>query len=149
MKISWKVLVVLIVLVALVFIITRNKQKEFMETDMMNDTRFKFSVDWFLGVVGKWREILLPLKDKQLNVLEIGSFEGMSSAWLLDNILTNEKSKITCVDPFTGSDEHDEKTKAGLYERFHNNIVKNFPESKVTVMKQMSNDAFFELGQKK
>jgi predicted O-methyltransferase YrrM len=131
-----------------IFIKQDDKKTEFMETDMMSDTRFKFSVSWFLNTVQQWRDFLLPLKYKELNVLEIGSFEGMSAAWLLDNVLVTENSHITCVDPFLGSDEHDEKTKANLYNRFYNNIVKNFPENKVTVMKQFSNDALLELGKK-
>jgi predicted O-methyltransferase YrrM len=143
-----KLLVVLIGLVTIVFIMMKIRKNEFMEIDMLNDTRFKFSVSWFLNVVKQWREFLLPLKDKELNVLEIGSFEGMSAAWLLDNVLLHENSHITCVDPFTGSDEHDEKTKSNLYDRFHNNILNNFPENKVTVMKQLSKDALLELGKK-
>lgn len=147
---NWfRILFVVILIFFVVYLLTKTtttKKTEFMEVDMMSDTRFKFTVSWFLNVVKEWREILLPLKDRELNVLEIGSFEGMSTAWLLDNVLLNENSKITCVDPFTGSDEHDEKTKINLYERFHNNIVKNFPENKVTVMKQLSNNALLELG---
>lgn len=145
---TWKILVVAAVLIVLLFMIMRSRKTECMETDMMSDTRFTFSVSWFLNTVQQWRDFLLPLKYKELNVLEIGSFEGMSAAWLLDNILLHENSHITCVDPFTGSDEHDEKTKANLYDRFHNNIVKNFPENKITVMKQFSNDALLELGKK-
>ena len=32
--------------------------------------------------------------------MEIGSFEGRSSVWFLDNLLTNKKSTITCLDPW-------------------------------------------------
>jgi hypothetical protein len=38
-------------------------------------------------------------KDKKdVRFLEIGSFEGRTSTWLLDNVLTGEGSNLTCVD---------------------------------------------------
>ena len=37
------------------------------------------------------------------DILEIGSFEGMSALFLLKNF---ENSKIDCVETFKGSDEH-------------------------------------------
>ena len=85
----------------------------------------KFEVDWFSGHIPFWSLLLHNMKDKpNLNFLEIGSFEGKSTTWLLDNILTNDSSRITCIDTFNGSYEH-----AGmgvdlnnLYNRFMNNI---------------------------
>lgn len=41
-----------------------------------------------------------------LSFLEIGSFEGRSAIWLLENILTDPTSRITCVDTWRGSAEH-------------------------------------------
>jgi predicted O-methyltransferase YrrM len=35
-----------------------------------------------------------------VRMLEIGSFEGRSALWFLENILTGEGSSITCVDGF-------------------------------------------------
>jgi predicted O-methyltransferase YrrM len=32
--------------------------------------------------------------------LEVGSFEGRSACWLLQNILTHESSRMTCIDLF-------------------------------------------------
>jgi predicted O-methyltransferase YrrM len=37
---------------------------------------------------------------KEIHMLEIGSFEGKSTVWYLENILKNPKSTITCVDPW-------------------------------------------------
>jgi predicted O-methyltransferase YrrM len=36
----------------------------------------------------------------ELRTLEIGSFEGRSALWLLENILTHPSSQLICVDPF-------------------------------------------------
>lgn len=116
-----------------------------MQNNMMTDPRYKFSEHWFLNTIDKWNEIVLPMKNNELNVLEIGSFEGMSAAWFCDNVFLNEKSRITCIDPFSGSVEHDNNQKENLYERFKKNVIDNFPD-KVTVMKKMSNEALLELG---
>ena len=40
-----------------------------------------------------------------LNILEIGSYEGASSVFIADNLLTNTSSKLTCVDPFLLNDK--------------------------------------------
>jgi predicted O-methyltransferase YrrM len=41
-----------------------------------------------------------------VRALEIGSFEGRSTVWLLENILTHETARIDCIDTFEGSVEH-------------------------------------------
>jgi len=95
-----------------------------------------FEHDWFSGNIPAWNILLHNMKDKpNLNFLEIGSFEGKSTTWLLDNILTNDSSRITCIDTFNGSYEH-----AGmgvdlnnLYNRFMNNIAGYESRTKVIV----------------
>jgi hypothetical protein len=38
--------------------------------------------------------------------LEVGSFEGRSALWMLENLLTHPDSTLTVVDTFAGSHEH-------------------------------------------
>jgi len=38
--------------------------------------------------------------NQEIHILEIGSFEGLSAIWFIDNFLKNEKSTITCIDPW-------------------------------------------------
>ena len=60
---------------------------------------YKFTEDWFSA-----DDLVqfLPLQtQEEIHILEIGSFEGKSTIWFLENILTNDKSTITCVDPWT------------------------------------------------
>jgi len=60
---------------------------------------YKFTENWFDS---EDLEKFLPLKTKkELHILEIGSFEGKSTIWFLDNLLQNPNSTITCVDPWT------------------------------------------------
>jgi len=65
----------------------------------------KFTTDWFSQYTYYWLYIFSKYTDsnKIFNILEIGSFEGRSTLFLL-NFFKN--SKITSVDTFKGSDEH-------------------------------------------
>lgn len=66
-----------------------------------------FTVDWFSHNIPLWQEILAPYKGQPgVRVLEIGSFEGLSTVWLLENILTHPTARIDCIDTFEGSVEH-------------------------------------------
>lgn len=61
---------------------------------------YKFSKNCFYykQKMGNWMDYLNVFKDKPCKVLEIGTREGMSACWLLENILTHKDSKIYCVD---------------------------------------------------
>jgi len=61
---------------------------------------YKFSLDWFSGNIPAWNRIFKPYKAKPVEILEVGSYEGRSAMWLLDNILTHKDAKITCIDNF-------------------------------------------------
>ncbi len=59
-----------------------------------------------------------------MNMLEIGSFEGMSSRWLLENWLTHESSTLTCIDSWAGGIEHqnEDYNFKEIEERFNHNL---------------------------
>lgn len=59
-----------------------------------------FEQDHFSNCIPTWTEFLGKYVDKPVKALEIGSFEGRSATWLLDNVLTSPHSHITCIDPF-------------------------------------------------
>jgi predicted O-methyltransferase YrrM len=88
---------------------------------MASETKnFKFTQDWFSVYIPFWEVILAHLKDKPIRVLEIGSFEGRSATWLMQNITTHPEANMTCVDPFLISDGSG-RFDASLYERFEHN----------------------------
>ncbi len=48
-----------------------------------------------------WKAMLWSLTGAAaVRMLEIGSFEGRSAVWFLDNVLTGNRSHLTCVDIF-------------------------------------------------
>jgi predicted O-methyltransferase YrrM len=65
--------------------------------------KYRFSSDWMSKCEAEWRTTLAPLAGKaDVRALEIGSFEGRSAIWLLENVLTHATSHMTCVDLFKG-----------------------------------------------
>lgn len=62
-----------------------------------------FSSDWAAGHFFAWAELLHPLKQKAVRILEIGSWEGRSALFFLNYL---PKSRIVCIDTFGGNVEH-------------------------------------------
>lgn len=68
---------------------------------------YRYQRDWFSSTIPEWEETLSCFKGKDhLSFLEIGSFEGRSAVWLLENILTGPTCSLTCIDTWAGSAEH-------------------------------------------
>lgn len=84
-----------------------------------------YTQDWFSANIPRFNIHLAHMRDKEnLNFLEIGSFEGRSTGWLLENVLTHDSSKIICIDTFDGGFEHKNMNLdlQNLFEIFKNNI---------------------------
>lgn len=78
---------------------------------------------------------------KKYNILEIGSFEGCSSCFISDIVITNTLSTLTCVDPFVsdGSNETDHST---LKYKFYSNIKKTQNYNKINIVEKFSDDFY-------
>ena len=92
-----------------------------------------FTVDWFTGYIPAWKSVFGATKVPE-NVLEIGSFEGRSTCWLLENT----QAHVTCVDTWDGSDEHGDELKNGLFDRFQDSI-KDYKD-RVTICRGFSGE---------
>ena len=82
----------------------------------------KFSNTWFDGSIGLWVDLLSPLKatGRMLELLEVGSWEGRSSAFLLSYL---PNARLTAVDTWAGGIEHQERPDlATLEQRFDHNV---------------------------
>lgn len=66
-----------------------------------------FSNDWFTGNIPIWAQNIKTLRQffnpENTNALEIGSWEGLSSLYMISNEIV---SNLTCVDTWAGADEH-------------------------------------------
>lgn len=92
-----------------------------------------FTVDWVSGYIESW-ETLFRDAGSPLNVLEIGSFEGRSTCWLL----SNTSAHVTCVDTWEGSYEHGPELTNSLFDRFLENIEPY--KERVTICKGISGE---------
>jgi predicted O-methyltransferase YrrM len=111
---------------------------------------YKFTEEWFTN---DGLSVLESIDNtKELHILEIGSFEGKSTIWFLENILKNNNSTITCVDPWLNySQDQDslnsyfkQENEWNLTERktkeiFLHNIVESGNSNKVIIQQGFSN----------
>ena len=75
-------------------------------------TEPQFSSDWVSWHEPHWKEWLAPYVGlPHVGALEVGSYEGRSACWFLDNVLTGEGSYITCVDAWWNQ-EHEARWRA-------------------------------------
>ncbi|WP_036483734.1 tetratricopeptide repeat protein [Myxosarcina sp. GI1] len=84
---------------------------------------YYFTHDVFSEQIPIWTEQLQPLvADKNgIDMLEVGSYQGMSACWLLDKLLVHPQARLTCVE---------EKSNRHLRE----NLAKTGSEAKVTIL---------------
>jgi hypothetical protein len=81
-------------------------------------SRYHFSEDWATENTTNWSRILRGFKGKaNVHALEVGSFEGRSALWFLENILTHPTDSITCVDIWVGP-----------YEKLFDDNFRAYPE---------------------
>ena len=114
--------------------------------------RFTFSRYWFDEVIrADWERLTYSLRGKMLRVLEIGCFEGASTTWILDNLMSHPESTLTSIDTFQGGMEHQEAGQADKYNiaslesRFWANVAKCENAGRLHVMKANSDDALLKL----
>ena len=59
---------------------------------------YTFDHDWFSWNIPSFERFLLPRKGKPIHAMEVGSHEGRSAVWMLENVLTHPEAKLTCID---------------------------------------------------
>jgi predicted O-methyltransferase YrrM len=100
----------------------KKNQREF----LLSAQSLNLSNDWFSGNIPYWLSIFdeYNLQNKELKALEIGSWEGLSSYFILSSL---PKSQLTCVDTWQGADEH--KDGAAATSDVLNQIENKFDEN--------------------
>lgn len=82
---------------------------------------YEFTTDWFTRNLPVWTPLLEFNKPKR--ILEIGSFEGRSATWMIENATKfHDEIEIHCVDTWEGSRELEGTDFGGVEARFQNNI---------------------------
>jgi len=117
----------------IIFLNAKHYDKKFLKNDNL-----KFSNKWFTYNLLDWlfifdKKINID-KDKKINVLELGSYEGQSTYFFYKYF---KNSIIDCVDTWEGSDEHAKNSFSKvekIFDKntnfFFNQIIKNKKSSK-------------------
>ena len=92
-----------------------------------------FTKDWFSWNIPIWIKLFSKYTNQTTHYLEIGSYEGRSLIWMVENILKHPESKAVSIDTF----DH------GTYRRFAKN-TKNMTD-RLTVMRERSQSALNRL----
>lgn len=124
-----------------------NLKNKNMETN--ND--FNYTQSWFTSRDFE-KHIKLDINN-EIHILEIGSYEGKSSVWFIENMLKNPKSTITCVDPWLEYTQNSvsentytqTKNRDEIFNRFKSNISKTGKENNVNINRGYSFDVLKRL----
>ena len=65
-----------------------------------------YTTDWTTRHFPKWDELLGHLKGQPAQALELGSYEGRSAVWFLQNVLTHKDSSLICIDGWWNREIH-------------------------------------------
>ncbi len=89
---------------------------------------YTLSHDYFSGRIPQWQQFFEEvILQAPIRILEIGSWQGGSSLWLLDHVLGPRGGVLHCVDTWGGSSEHGFLAELGITieELFDANIARN------------------------
>lgn len=81
---------------------------------------YEFTADWFSRFAEIWRQVLTRYPPSTL--LEIGSYEGRSACFLIEECAKDRPIELHCIDTWAGGVEHDPAAMAEVEARFDRNL---------------------------
>lgn len=105
-------------------------------------SEYQFTKDWFNWAPPVWEQLIpmLPGKPGHRQFLEIGSFEGRSMVWIVENMMV-EGDELRCIDTWEGGEEHGAEDMGSIEQRFEHNrqlLMNRFPDRLVYAYKGSS-----------
>lgn len=101
---------------------------------------YEFTIDWTTHNAKHWQRLLAELVGQpDLRFLEIGTYEGRTALWMLDNVLTDPSASITCIDPWRDAE---------IERRFDRNVAAGGRSNQVRKIKACSHRALPHLGER-
>ena len=92
-----------------------------------------FDESWAKLRLPAWQEHIVPAQaGRFVRWLELGSYEGRSALWTLENILTHPKARLTCVDAWSEPE---------VSARFDANVLGSEHAAKVTKIRARTFEA--------
>ena len=90
--------------------------------EIVRERHFQYTNDWFVRNINISMKMLKNLfQNKPVKVLEIGTHEGQSTVWMLENLCQLSGSTFTSVDPYC-VDDTTSPVDSETYKRFSHNI---------------------------
>lgn len=105
----------------------------------MSKEGYVLTKDWFSWAPETWLQ-LMPALPARKRFLELGSFEGASMIWTVENML-EDGATIECVDTFAGGEEHATKTSESSEANFDHNrkiLANKLPKKTIVKIKSTS-----------
>lgn len=105
-------------------------------------SEYQFTQDWFHWAPELWTQLtpMLPGEPHLRTYLEIGSFEGRSTVWIMENMM-QDGEHIKCVDTWEGGEEHGAEDMSAVEKRFKHNMQvaqDKFPKRNFEAIKDYS-----------
>ena len=105
-------------------------------------SNYEFTQDWFQYGLQLWPHLVqhLPKHQDPRRILEIGSFEGRSTVWLIENMM-RPYDELVCIDTWAGGEEHSKVNMGEVEARFDRNVeeaCKKVTHIKVEKIKDVS-----------
>ena len=114
--------------------------------------KYTYGRDWFYKseIYQNAKFFLGKASRKKFKILEIGSFEGLSTTFFIDNFLSKSDSLLTSVDPFVlySKNDHNSLLEHKQIKNFFFNISQSKYPEKVQYL-GLTSDNFFEVNKKK
>jgi len=83
---------------------------------------YEFTTDWFSRNIDIWKR-LFASRQAPSRVLEIGSYEGRSTVWIIENLLAERGGSLVAVDSWEEGPGGDQKGMKVVEERFDRNMA--------------------------
>ncbi len=86
-------------------------------------SEYQFTKDWFGWAPPVWEQLIPMLSGEagERKFLEIGSFEGRSTVWIMENMM-QMGDYLYCIDTWEGGEEHGAEDMGTVFKRFRANV---------------------------
>jgi predicted O-methyltransferase YrrM len=101
---------------------------------------YQFSNDWFDENIAIWSQLFEQLKPTR--ILEVGSYEGRSTTYIIENLANISDIEIHCIDSWEGGIEH---KKGGSWESNMTNIEARFSHNMKIAMSRSTHSVKLEI----
>ncbi len=109
---------------------------------------FRFQADWFSWKIPSWENLFKRIawdSTTPKTIVEIGSFEGRSAVWMLQNLIAAPGSALHCIDPYAAYREIRDRDFEAIRQNFLHNVNLTGKGDIVTLHRGQSFDKLVEI----